>query len=314
MSLRSDIANYYFAHLDELSADKQFHIGNRLTAWYGDPRARAILVKQRDMVVPSAVTDDALVALFKDLLQFEPPTTISGYAMRKPYFDKYPRLTGIHHAILRLRHLHTVYGIDARPAFASVVPINELRELEDALAKDQEATRILSTYAINTLYLFHLIILEDDNIDAQALYDLGQSGYDTSSPEQLRLLIYMYTHCIIAASNFYTKELPAEALPVYAKMMQSLEAHIEQHFDEVSLDTKVEFWVCCRVVHYDTRLAERIDAECAASVCPEGTFIIDKHNIFARLQAKNSFADSEHRNTLFILSGSPYSPHSTRVN
>jgi hypothetical protein len=313
MSLRSDVTDYLFSRLDDLPTEKQFHVGNRLAAWQGDARAVAILQQHRSQMIPQPLNEETLVTAFTRYSEFQPSPTISGYTMRQQYFATYPRLTGIHACLLYLRHLRTVYDIDARTAFAKVVPTQELVDLEAALLADPQAMRLLSTYAINTLYLFHLIVLEDNNLDVQFLYSLGEHGYDTAEPEQLRLLIYLYTHCIIAASNFYTRELPDKNLAIYRAMLQTLEEYIDHSFEHVSLDTKVEFWVCCRVAHYATRLAARIDAECSSSVSPEGTFIIDTHNDFAMLQAKSSFEDSEHRNTLFILSGSEFHPHSIQA-
>jgi hypothetical protein len=313
-SLRDQVADYYFAHAAELPADKQFHLANRLAAWTGDPRARAMLQQFAEEFAPTPTNDENLAAAFRLILTGEPPITMAAYELRRPYFAAYPQLFGAHNALLRLRHLRDIYGIDARAAFASVISTESLHQLEQKLLADPEAIRILSTQVINTLYLFHIVVLENNELPVQAFYDAGQNGYDLHEPEHARLLIYLYTHCILAASNFYIQELPAEHLPIYRAMLQHLEEIIAGQFDQVSLDTKVEFWACCRVAGYDTSLAARIDEECAASVSPDGTFIVDTHNIFRDLQAKNTFDLSEHRNTLFVMSGSAYQPHSTLLS
>ena len=286
MSLRAAVADYYFAHAAELPLDKQFHLANRLAAWQDDPRARAMLANLKSEIVPDPLNDETLVAAFRMIMAGEPPLTMAAYELRRPYFAAYPALFGAHNALLRLRHLRDIYGIDARAAFATVIPTEQLRQLEQKLLVDPEAIRILSTQVINTLYLLHIVVLQDDDLPVQAFYDAGQSGYDLHNPEHVRLLIYLYTHCILAASNFYIQSLPPAHLPIYHAMLEYLEVLIDKQFVEISLDTKVEFWACCRVAGYETKLAARIDEECASSVSPEGTFIVDTYNILRALQAK----------------------------
>jgi hypothetical protein len=95
-------------------------------------------------------------------------------------------------------------------------------------------------------------------------------------------------------------------------MLARLEQIITEYFPHISLDNKLEFLVCARICSYQTPLFERIYIECEASLSPEGIFLVDTLND-NRLAGTKTFAGSEHRNVLFIMSGSPYTPHNTLV-
>ena len=144
------------------------------------------------------------------------------------------------------------------------------------------------------------------------IYELTPGGYDRANKQDIQLLIYLYTHCIIGESNFYTRTVDPRSMNVFTIMLQELEAVISQQFESINLDNKLEFLVCCRICDYQTQLYERIMQECVASISEEGTFLVDRLNTNGQAD-RSSFEKSEHRNVLFIMSGSAYKPHSTLV-
>lgn len=313
MELRSAITDYYFTHIADLPPEKRFHFASRMLAWSGDERARQLLRDLRAVITDDAKSRTDLTHSLEELVGEQPGAHIPGIHLREPYFERYPELFGIHQALFRVRHLRSVYNLDARGVFLEIVPRAELLDLERRLLADPPALLVLSTYAVNYLYLLRRMLLEDEQgIDVKQLAALGQNQVP-DDPEQLRLWVYLYTHCIIADSNFYTRPVAPALLPDYHAMLASIEQVITARFAAISLDVKLEFLVCCRITSYPAKLYGRIDQECAASAAPDGTFIIDTHNSFANLQNKKTFAASEHRNVLFIMSGTPYTPHATLV-
>lgn len=306
MDLAHAVLDYYLAHAGELPPEKRFHLANRLFTWNGDERAKALLAGCRPAFVPDPVNDETLTLCLESANQETRHglTSIVAYGLRKPYFDRYPTLIGLEAELFRLRHWRALYGIDATAPFLKRHPLSELRGLEQSLLADTEALRILSTWPVNFLYLLHVVLLGDENINPEVFYRLG-SKYDTGTPEQLRLHIYLYTHCIIADSNFYARPLPPARLEVYHRMLAELGNLIETQLEQTSLDTKLEFLVCCRLAHYRTGLEEQLYNECAQSVSPQGTFLVDTHNIFKGITPKMSFEASEHRNVLFVMSVLP---------
>ena len=236
----------------------------------------------------------------------------NAHELRQPYFEKYPLLYGAHAALFRVRHLDAVYGIDARQALYDCIPRETLLELRDSLMNDQGALQVLSTFAVNYCYLLTRVVERDEaGLDLTRFLDAGHS-YDLSDKTQVQLLIYLYTHCIIGESNFYTQTIPEDKRPIYITMLQELEPIIETNFESINLDNKLEYLVCTRICGYETRLFEPIYAEAGQSISPEGMFIIDIHNTNVQ-EDRNDFVKSEHRNVLYIMSASEYTPHSTLV-
>lgn len=307
MDLAASVLDYYFTRADELSEEKRFHLANRMTAWNGDARAKGLLDACRQWFVPNPVHDDSLYASFEKTSERAGQSEhhMVGYGVRKPYLEKHSKLLVLEAELFRLRHLRTIFGVDATNIFLRRHSLSSLVEVEQNLLADPAGMRILSTWAINYLYLLHRIVLEEDTgIDVLAIYNLADD-YDLNDEEQVRFFIYLYTHCIIAESNFYARPLPATHLTEYRRMLVRLEELLSSRLQQTSLDTKLEFLVCCRLVGYETNLTARIHDECAASVSPEGTFIIDTHNVFAENQHKKTFNASEHRNVLFVMSVLP---------
>lgn len=304
MVLAKEVQQYYFEHFSELDEDKRFHFATRLYGWNRDEQAKQIL----EQMEPSFVGDPrAIQRTLTDLLHHPPEAKINAIAERQPYFDKYPELRGRIFALFRARHLRDVYGVDAREELLSVVGMTELERMADELSSDHSAIRTLSTYAINYLYLVRQILFgtPESMSDFLRLIETIASGYDRTSRTDVQLLIYLYTHCIIGASNFYLQPVPVIHKDDYVRMVEELEPLIDVMFDHINLDNKFEYLVCCRILGYETQLFERVFEEASRSVSPEGTFVIDTHND-NRQGTKTSLSDSEHRNVLFIMSTLPY--------
>lgn len=306
MELAERVYQYYLDNQQSLSAGKLFHLGTRMAAWRGDKAAYDILRRSYDYIVqPSTPLEQVLWEIYQSPNE-------NTHELRRPFFDTYPHLYGAQLALFRTRHLASVYGIDAREALFQSISLDELSRLEDALLHDREAIRILSTFAVNFCYLLERVVKENDSsLDVEDFYDIGLT-YDTDTPRELQLLIYLYTHCIIGESNFYTRVIPADKLALYRTMLVRLESLIEQHFTHINLDNKLEFLVCARICDFPSTLYDRVYEECSKSLSPEGTFLVDTVNQNGKA-ALNGFVRSEHRNVLFIMSSTAYAPHSTLV-
>jgi hypothetical protein len=307
MTLHDHIRDYYFAHLEELPVDKQFHFASRLAAWEQDDRALAALDRLRPQFVPDFPADGALREMLQEVVAHPPKLSLTSNE-RAAYFDRYPRLRGIEAALFRVRHWLALYDIDARDVLLELLPEEQLDTLEYDLLKDKAALRTLSSYAVNFIYLYERMVLgrcAKDDLDLTNLYKIG-SGYNLKDTDALRLFIYFGTHCIIADTNFYIQEVPGFALPVYRKMLIRLEQAIAGQYDQISLDNKLEFLVCARILDHKSPLFERIYAECEDSLSEAGSFLVDRHNRYKG--TGTSFAESEHRSVLYIMSSSAYRP------
>jgi hypothetical protein len=309
MHLAENIHDYYMAHLGDLTEEKQFHLCSRLAIWSKDEQALAWLQDYKKPYVPDPCTKALLQAILQKLVDNPPEMPANAAALRTAYFEQYSWVRGLELALFRVRHWLEVYDVDARPALFEIVSRRQLLAYKEELLQDEEAMRMLSTYAINYIYLLERVILEhtdNEAIDTAQLLAIGD-GYRTDDILHLQLLVYYYTHCIIGESNFYARDIPPLLLPVYLGMLQRLDAVIDEHFESLSLDTKLEFLVCARLCGYEAEVESDIISECSQSVSFEGTFLVDTHNAFAGRDSKKTFSASEHRNVLFVMASTPQS-------
>lgn len=297
-STASTVRDYYYAHFGALPQDKQFHFVSRLGSWNNDTQA----LDKLEALRPTFATPDIKGDL-RRLIAHPPTAKINAIERRAPYFAKYPQLRGYMLALFRVRHLLFHYDIDARDILLDIVAKDELYTLSDALQNDHEAVATLSTYAINYIYLVEMILFPSNDRPLHSfLADvLALAATYDDTPEDSLLLIYLFTHCIIGASNFYQSKVSLENTPEYRTMLEIIETRIAAHFTAINLDNKFEFLVCCRLTDFTTNLDGRIQRETEQSYSPNGTFLIDTVNT-AGQSNKTSFADSEHRNVLYIMS------------
>ena len=290
----------YFHRFDELELEYQFHFASRMYAWTGDTNAKQRLGQLKEHLLPA--THDgrvqALHAIRQELAVKNYERDVNNYARRKPFFDAYPNLLLIHNALFRIRHWRCVYGIDERESLFELVSKKEIETMLVSLMDDDDALRVLSTYAINTLYLYETLFETSIHFQPERAIAVA-TAYDRTSKADVQLLIYLYTHCIIGASLFYYQPVTRD-LPTYQAMLQEIEELIAARYDTITLDNKFEFLVCARLCDSTSQLASRIYDEARLSMNDQG-FIVDTINQ-AINPVKQSFLMSEHRNVLFIMS------------
>lgn len=301
MDLSANVRQFYLDHFRQLPEDKQFHFASRLSAWNGDVECKKLLEDIRARFITEDIGDS-----LKSLMLQPPEARINAAQLRQSYFDKFPGIRGKMLALFRVRHLKYIFDVDTSQELLQLIPLDDLYSLSSALARDPDSMRVLSTYAINCLYLIEHILFPRAGIeiDLSSILD-HKSGYDLQKPEEIQLFIYLYTHCIIGESNFYERAVLPARKQAYLRMLSEMESVINDKYELIHLDNKLEFLVCCRIIGYETRLSNRVHQECAESISSDGNFLIDTLNNFKQSH-KTTFADSEHRNVLFIMSTSPY--------
>lgn len=305
VSLADSIREYFYTNITYLPGDKQFHFASRLSSWNNDERAIQLLAELHTNFVTSSIRDS-----LRHIIDNPPTRPMVAAERRAPFFAKYPQLLSYSLALFHVRHLLFHYDIDARDTLLELVPLDELYTLSALLRSDHEALRELSTHAVNYIYLVEMILFPRDESAIDNLVDtaLELSESYNDEPHDSLLLIYLFTHCIIGASNFYQRKIHPNAdenYPQYHKMLELLENRIATHFDSISLDNKCEFLVCCKIIGLKSALAEAINDEAQQSLSSDGTFLVDTVNLAAR-RGKKQFATAEHRNVLYIMSCSEF--------
>lgn len=302
--IASIIKSTYFERYDEMPLDYRLHYASRLAAWELNADATAKLAQIKDEVVPKTHDErwNTIASIREELKVKDYERDVNDYARRKPFFEKYPDLLLLHNTLFRLRHWFCIYDIDERALLYDLLPKEKIHALLTELQADTEAKSILSTYFINTIYLYTNLYPESGfgSFDPLDVLNLA-AQYDTSLESDTRLLIYLFTHCILGETLFYYQPITRH-IDTYKKMLAVLETTIEAQYDSISLDNKCEFLVCAQICSFPTKLTDRINEEAAKSLNQDG-YIVDVFNT-ALNPKKQSFVMSEHRNVLYIMAQS----------
>jgi hypothetical protein len=302
VDLAAHIRNYYFKNFAKLSAPRQFHFASRLAAWEGSADARKKLTPLQSYLLPGSPKHT-----FAQLLK-KPVGPIYEGAKRMPFFERYPMLHGINIALFRIKHLKDIYGIDLRHVLWELVSRDDLKKLNQALRTDVKATGWLSSFWVNHLYLSELLFGEEFSLDPELLIAASER-YDINDVVQLNLNIYFLTHCIIADSNFYLRSPPAHRMPIYIEMLNILDRLIEH--GGAKLDAQLEYLVTSRICGR-TSPFENIVYKQLPSLLNSDGYLTEPTGQFSD-KSSNSLDASEHRNVLYIMSTTEFSPHKNRV-
>ena len=187
--------------------------------------------------------------------------------------------------------------------FNEIVSQEKVIQLAKTLAKDKKAISYLSTHAINLFY--HIKNIYNIEIISAYYFLSIMKEFILSNVKEKTLCIYLWTHCIIWASNFYSSPIKQDR-DIYQEMILFIEEIIKDSYFEINLDAKCEFLVCCNIVWYDSILKTIIHQECDHSLSENGDFIVDTYNIRQRKYHNIDFIRWEHRNVLYIISHKKY--------
>jgi hypothetical protein len=297
MTLANELREYYFDNLEDLSLPRKFHFASRLAAWEDSSEAFKIIQGLKDHMVPKNNTSKLSEIMKKPLGK------IFAADFRRPFLKKYPNLYGTTAALFRIRHLKEIYGMDIRADFLKLVKTSELDRMHDSILSDPEALRTLSSLAVNYLYLKEQLF-GGSNLNPSIIM-AQKDSYDFNDPIQTNLYVYLLTHCIIADSNFYVRNVPSERLPIYSAMVEDLSATIKK-YDGIRLDAKFEYLVSSRICGRESPLTDQVDKLAVSSITLRGKFITER--LVSNLREINSLGGSEHRNVLYIMSKSPFKP------
>jgi hypothetical protein len=213
------------------------------------------------------------------------------------YHAKYPALRDFSKQFFKILFSQTLFNTTGQVTDIRPEQITAAIELADTVIQDVEAMLVLSTSVINFMYsLENLCELANQSfkVDVDQLNSIFELGYTRKHSN--KQLVYYVTHSIIGASRFYSRSV-TDHQETYLKMLLKVEELIENDFFDITLDNKLEFLVCCRLLGYTSRLTTIIAGEAAASLSPLGNFIADKADNHFKLGIRTS----EHRNTLYLM-------------
>jgi hypothetical protein len=302
-SLSNSIRDYFWSHFDELPLDKQLHFASRLWFWEQDPTARQKLDELRSSILPGENVIESLRGIGEGNLLPLRQGSLNVLHLREPFFARYPSLRRTATVLYWGLILDACYETDARSRLNELFPESELQRLYQELCQDRQAVALLSTHAVNFMYLYQRYVKGAEGLpENNTFVGIATDGqlYDMASPLHNQLRIYLLTHTIIGESMFYSRQIPGDTARNYWPVMQTLERILGPNLKTVNLDNKLEFLVCARLLGYGSELESSILDEAGRSLSNEGNFLIDTHNQNPQTSYQ-SFDKSEHRTLLYLL-------------
>jgi len=301
-----DLVSEEYQSQIHILGDKKFHFLSRLYLWSGN-----VIFKSKLDELRAEYIGNSKEGYQERLKKISTRIPEHGGRMvakeaRQIYFKKYPGLEPFLGLLFKNLFVREIYGVDLHEHIRALVSDEDLLALKFALENDEEAMRVLSTHAINYLYMLNDYLGTKTSATTPEKYLQIGTSYQT---ECLELQIYFLTHCIIGASGFYSTSIKKSDLDVYMRMLGHIEIIIQNHFETISLDNKFEFLVCAKICGYKSGIEKSILLEANHSLAPDGNFLVDIHNAKVSLNERNDFVGSEHRNILYIMSQTPFHPN-----
>ena len=283
------VRKYYFEHFNELSPEKKFHFAIRMKNFF----------KISDF--DEYLTNNQPSKELKPIIENNNYSRVSNYEMRRPFFEKYAGIYGVEAALFRVHHLLKEYDTDVRNDFLKLYPQEKLYKLADSLLGDKEALKVLSTWAINIIYLTEELFPRNSDAMRQ-LFDYAISL--DSEDIDATTAVYFYTHLVLCESDYYKKDLnKSKNIEQVKTVLSKCEKEVKDNIDTISLDAAIEFLVCVKMAGMDYKETEKkIDDLC--NKCFENyPYIVNyrrDRNPNSRLYTLNG---AEHINALYIMSG-----------
>ncbi len=304
-SLSNSIYQYLLSHFENLPLDKQFHFCSRLATWSNDAACAQLLATMRGSFLATndplqtleMVRDGALIPLL--------PGNEKLLHLRELSNKAYPQLRATARLLYWAALLDHTYAVDFRPAVNAMLPRQELAQTYETLLTDHAAIGMLSTHAVNFLFLYKQYVEQVTGPDPALFVAIANEPgvYDLSDPLQLQLCLYLLTHVVIADSMFYTVT-PTVARQSYHALLASLELRMAPRLSDITLDNKLEFLVCCKFTGFETALETAILQEAEQSVSSAGSYLVDTRN--TTMTSYTTLEKSEHRSVLYIMATTPH--------
>lgn len=298
--LSNQICENYLSK-NNLSKNKKFHFNSRMFLWTKDNKYKLGLDSLYPLIYGSC--DDEIFQKFNSVyhkILIKKLETARAKA-RIEYFKKYPKLQNINRILFKYLFAKTIFRKNLSQIVCRVVDNNFLMEMYSQLTKDHTGLGILSTHAVNYLHLCGEY-LSEFGIAMSLQSELCTEVFnkmDKSNTVDLQLSLYLLTHLIIGATNFYEFRYSGK---IYNSILMTIQNTIEERYEEVSLDIKNEFMVCAKLVFYDIpdTIKNRILKENLDNYSPNLGYITNPNH-----DSHSSFSTSEHRNVLFIMANTP---------
>jgi hypothetical protein len=293
--LTQKVLDSYEKNMSSLSNGKQFHFNSRMFLW-----TRKAYYKKKVSALEKTLLDnlDEVMESAKNPTAEYPKKFL---AQRKKAIEKYPWITRYNTLLFKWLFLKTIFKKNIRKKVLATISEETLRKCVRMLLNDPLSLTMLSTLGINFLYLTRGILQERELFSPRELFNIATENY-ANTENHAELKLYFFTHCIIGESQFYKRRIRND-VKTYIAMIRASEETLEEHFDSIPIDNKVEFLVTTKLCQIKSVFFNRIQEECEKNFSEDVGFIREPR----RPMEKQTLSDAEHRNVLYTMSNLRFS-------
>lgn len=285
----------YKNNFDKLE-DKCFHFVSRLFLWAEDEFSSRKLAELKVKYIGKNKNEYA-ERIKNILLENVKEQGFLFKQEREKYFAKYPLLKKYNKILFKNLFCENLYGVDLRGVIGEQIKKEQFLALRVELWKDRAAIAALATHAINYFYTLDYFLQEEKTfLDPSFFLAIVENENLYKGEDAASLQIYLLTHCIIGESAFYARPIKRQK-KVYKQILLKAEQLVAENYEQLSLDSKVEFLVCAELCEQNSFLSEKILGELENSFDCENNYFIEKEKI----KNKVTFRTSEHRNVLALM-------------
>jgi len=300
----SMIHEYFYNNIEFFPSDK-FHFLSRMALWFNDENAFNYL--QDYKLKYSGTSESSLKEkLIKEMAEVMPDKLPlkRKTVLRMEYLKKYPNIKAYSLVLSKWLWMKNIYKTDISHLVEELLDKELVYQMFSQLLQDDLAIKILSTVAINFVYYCRNFYKEDSRFtfSPSKFLELGKSDYELSQND---LKIYLLTHAIIGESEFYNQAI-VDDKETYLEMIKYLDGYIHENYFSISLDNKIEFLVCAKMLDFETKTKNLIDEEAKRSFSNLGNYLVDKINDRGFYKTSDCLYKAEHRNVLYLMSRSAY--------
>lgn len=288
------VEDYFLKRIQFLSESRQIHLLSRIYLFKKTLPKKYLQISE-NLLLKKTITIDECKEYEKKLVK----SFKINQNFRAETIEKYPTLLTYSKLMLYYLWRGNLFNKPLQNK-RKLLDKKRIVDLQNKLLSNPSDITIISTYAVNFLYLVKKFFPKHNRWNPEKLFELIKNENNPKIPDkQLAILkAYAITHIIICESDFYSKEIKNKKR--FLPMLKFVEELIKRNFFDLSLHIKLEFLLCCKLLNYNSNLEQIILSEIKHSKSDHGNYIIDKFN-FYKTSIKKSLETSEHRNVLYLM-------------
>ncbi len=296
-----NVKEFYTSNIENLKNNARRHFLSRMYLWFKLGFYKKLLVETKSEYIGNTTQD--ILKMLKKLYQYTPSPYIRQKEQREKYIEIYKKVIVNNRVLAKNLFSQTLYDLDISEAVINVIDIEDLKSFYNSIKDQRQAIATLATTVVNLTYFLKFFFQQQPHLKFPLLtneffLEIFNSEYKFEEDWEVEIAIYLLTHIIIGESYFY--KISPRKSTINLDVLDQLHKLIASNYDQVSLDNKLEYLVCCRLTSEKSDLYERIIKEAKKNII-NNSYLVDPYNFHLK-NSKDPFSKLvEHTNSLYIM-------------